>query len=176
MEETTKSGLERLGLAEEAVRAAQRGDALAMNEVIKALSPHVVRVCESITSADAADAAQETLIIVMRNLAMLREPQALVGWTARIATRQAVRAAQRKAIPVDASVFADLPVARDPFLAAEIADVLQEMTPDHRAVLVLREYVDLDEASIADLLGVSCGTVKSRLHRARARFREHWSK
>lgn len=176
MGETGKSGLDRLGLAEQVVRAAQGGDALAMNDVIKALSPYVIRVCESITYTDGADAAQETLIIVMRNLAALREPRALIGWAARIATRQAVRAAQRRAIPVDTSVLAERSTETDPFLASEIADVLDEMTPDHRAVLVLREYVDLDEASIAQLLGISCGTVKSRLHRARARFREQWSK
>lgn len=176
MGETGKSGFDRLGLAEEVILAAQRGDALAMNDVIKALSPYVVRVCESITYTDGADAAQETLIIVMRNLTALREPRALVGWVARIATRQAVRAAQRRAIPVDTSVLAERSTETDPFLAAEVADVLDEMTPDHRAVLVLREYVDLDETSIAELLGISCGTVKSRLHRARARFREQWSK
>jgi RNA polymerase sigma factor (sigma-70 family) len=176
MTEKGESGLDRLGLAEETVRAAQRGDALALNDVIKALSPFVVRVCESVTSVDGADAAQETLIVVMRNLGTLREPRALTGWAARIAVRQAVRAAQRRAVPVDASVLAERPMQQDPFLAAEIADVLDEMTPDHRAILILREYVDLDEASIAALLGISSGTVKSRLHRARARFREAWTK
>ena len=173
-EDAVKTGLDRIGLTEDVVRAAQAGDALAMNDLIKALSPYTFRVCEAITHTDGADAAQETLIIVMRNLRALREPRALLGWVARIASRQAVRAAQRKAIPVETGTLADRPAEGDPFIAAEIASVLDEMTPDHRAVLILREYVDLDEASIAEMLGVSPGTVKSRLHRARARFREHW--
>ena len=46
--------------------------------------------------------------------------------------------------------------------------------PDaQRAVLVLREYHELDYAEIADVLELDVGTVKSRLSRARAALREH---
>lgn len=174
--EVSRPGLERLGLTEEVVRAAQGGDALAMNELIKALSPYALRVCEAITHVDGADAAQETLITVMRNLKYLREPRALMAWTARIATRQAIRETQRKAIAVDTATLGERAVEGDPYLAAEIAGILEEMTADHRAILILHGYMDLDEASIARVLGISTGTVKSRLHRARSRFRENWSK
>lgn len=45
------------------------------------------------------------------------------------------------------------------------------LSVDHRAVLVLRYYLDLPLESIAQALGIPIGTVNSRLHRALARMR-----
>lgn len=50
--------------------------------------------------------------------------------------------------------------------------VLGELPDIFRTVLVLREYEDMSYQEMADLLGISIGTVESRLFRARARFRE----
>jgi len=61
-------------------------------------------------------------------------------------------------------------------LASDIRDVLARLSPDHRAVLVLRDLEDLDERSAAALLSVEVGTVKSRLHRARQSFRKAWQR
>jgi RNA polymerase sigma-70 factor (ECF subfamily) len=52
-----------------------------------------------------------------------------------------------------------------------VAGLLGTIPPEERAVLVLRYYLDLDEASIATVVGCPVGTVKSRLHRARLRLR-----
>lgn len=49
---------------------------------------------------------------------------------------------------------------------------LRQLTPQQRAVLVLRYYADLTERQTADSLGCSVGTVKSHAHRALARLRE----
>ncbi|HEX8802844.1 MAG TPA: sigma-70 region 4 domain-containing protein, partial [Acidimicrobiales bacterium] len=46
--------------------------------------------------------------------------------------------------------------------------------PEQRAVLVLRHVDGLREDEMAAALGVAPGTVKSRLHRARAAFRARW--
>jgi RNA polymerase sigma-70 factor (ECF subfamily) len=48
------------------------------------------------------------------------------------------------------------------------------MDPEQRAVLVLRDLEGLSEQEAAEVLNVAQGTVKSRLHRARARFRREW--
>ncbi len=48
----------------------------------------------------------------------------------------------------------------------EIWRALERLSPDHRAVLVLRHYSQLSEAEMAQALGCRRGTVKSRLHRA----------
>lgn len=50
--------------------------------------------------------------------------------------------------------------------------VLEELPDIFRSVLVLREFEDRAYQEIADLLGVSIGTVESRLFRARARFKD----
>ncbi len=50
--------------------------------------------------------------------------------------------------------------------------VLDEMPEIFRTVLVLREFEDMAYQDIADVLGISIGTVESRLFRARARFKE----
>ncbi len=50
--------------------------------------------------------------------------------------------------------------------------VLDELPEIFRAVLVLREFEDMAYQDMADVLGISIGTVESRLFRARARFKE----
>jgi RNA polymerase sigma-70 factor (ECF subfamily) len=56
-----------------------------------------------------------------------------------------------------------------------VRQILTEMPPEHRAVLVLRELDGLGESEMAEVLDVALGTVKSRLHRARAAFRARWT-
>jgi RNA polymerase sigma-70 factor (ECF subfamily) len=48
---------------------------------------------------------------------------------------------------------------------------LQQLSPAHREIVVLRDYQDLSYEQIADVLGVPVGTVMSRLHRARNALR-----
>jgi RNA polymerase sigma-70 factor (ECF subfamily) len=50
--------------------------------------------------------------------------------------------------------------------------VLEELPEIFRTVLVMREFDDLSYQEIADTLGISIGTVESRLFRARAKFKD----
>jgi RNA polymerase sigma factor (sigma-70 family) len=156
------------------VRAAQRGDTVAMNEVLDALTPYVGKICGPIALNDGPDAAQEALIAIFRGLRGLREPAALFGWARAIAVREAVRVARRGRRQHPAELM-DLPAADDPQLAIDVQDVLRRLSPEHRAVLVLRDLEGMDEQAAAAVLEVPSGTAKSRLHRARASFRKAWS-
>lgn len=156
------------------VRAAQRGDRMAVADLMDALAPYVGRVCGPIALQDGPDAAQEALIVIFRNLGGLREPGAIYGWARAIAVREAVRVARRTARAIPAEL-ADVPVPGDPQLAADVRDVLARLTPEHRAVLVLRDLEGLDEQAAGALLAVPAGTVRSRLSRARRSFRKAWS-
>ena len=156
------------------VRAAQRGDRIAMAEVMDALAPYVERVCGPIALQDGPDAAQEALIAIFKSLRGLREPGAIYGWARAIAVREAVRVARKAARALPAELT-DLPAPGDPQLAADIRDVLARLTPEHRAVLVLRDLEGLDEQAAGALLGVPAATVRTRLFRARRSFRKAWS-
>ncbi|TWF90474.1 RNA polymerase sigma-70 factor (ECF subfamily) [Kitasatospora viridis] len=161
------------GIDPQLVRAAQRGDPLAVAELMELLTPYVGRICGPIARQDGPDAAQEALIVVLRGLRQLREPAALLGWARTIAVREAVRVAQRAGRTV-AEPLAELRAAGDPQLAADIEDTLARLTPEHRAVLVLRDVVGLDENAASSMLSVPLGTVRSRLARARRSFRKVW--
>jgi RNA polymerase sigma-70 factor (ECF subfamily) len=57
-------------------------------------------------------------------------------------------------------------------MGATIARCMAQLPDDQRAILVLREYHDLDYPEIAAVLELELGTVKSRLSRARVALRE----
>ena len=157
------------------VRRAQRGDTMAMSDLLARLAPYATRICGPIALADGADAAQETLIAVFRNIRSLQDPAACYGWVRSIAVRESVRLAKRSARSTPVDTFDHLPSRTDVEHAADIRDVLARLSPEHRAVIVLRDLEGLDEVQAAALLALPVGTVKSRLHRARDNFRKAWS-
>jgi RNA polymerase sigma-70 factor (ECF subfamily) len=159
------------------VRAAQGGDALALAGLIDHLAPFVGRICGPIALEQGEDAAQEALIAVLRDLPRLREPRALMGWVRRVAAREAVRhaqAARRQWARAEGTAAEALPAPGDPALERDVRGVLDALAPEQRAILVLRDLEGLSEREAAGLLEVERGTVKSRLSRARAAFRERW--
>jgi DNA-directed RNA polymerase specialized sigma24 family protein len=60
--------------------------------------------------------------------------------------------------------------------ALEVTDVWTRLPARDHTVLVLRDLQGLSEHEVAETLGLPVGTVKSRVHRARRRFREEWSR
>src|SRR3954470_23577068 len=150
-----------------------------MEALVRDLAPYVGRICGAIALGDGDDAMQETMIAVLKNLPSLREPDALHGWVRRIAVRESMRLVKaRRPDPIDnadadtAELTTQLP---DLDQQADVAAVLQTLPLEHRAVLVLRDLDGLSEAEAAAVLHVPEGTVKSRLHRARAAFRGRWA-
>lgn len=159
------------------VRRAQRGDAWALDALVRALEPYLGRICGAIALQAGDDALQEAMIAVIRNIRSLREAAAVRAWARRIAVREAVRVARGtgRTVPVDpAAVLAQVPAPGGELGGVEVRAVLDRLTPEQRAVLALRR-LGVGEREMAELLGVALGTVKSRLSRARAAFREQWS-
>lgn len=162
------------------VRAAQQGDALAMDDLLTQVTPYVTRLCRPIAPYDTADAVQESLLAVFRALRGLRDPRAFHGWVRTVTVREAVRVARRTAVerpaePGELARLGGLRTGGDGELPADVRDVLARLPVPYRAVLVLRELEGLDERTAAGLLKIAPGTVKSRLHRARSLFRRAWS-
>ncbi|MCX5210021.1 RNA polymerase sigma factor [Kitasatospora sp. NBC_00240] len=155
------------------VRAAQRGDPIALGDLMDLLAPYVGRICGPIALQDGPDAAQEALIVVLRSIGQLRDHAALFGWVRAIAVREAVRVAVR-AKRLSGDPVEEVAGGADQQLATDVGDVLARLTAEHRAVLVLRDLEGVDEATASAVLAVPPGTVRSRLHRARQSFRKVW--
>jgi RNA polymerase sigma-70 factor (ECF subfamily) len=122
--------------------------------------------------ARAEDMAQETFIVVLRG-AERYEPRAKFRtylyavalkllWTER---RKELRESRAGAEPQELSSDGD------PSAVLWIRDALARLDPDHREVLMLREYEQLSYDEIAELLKIPVNTVRSRLFRARAELR-----
>jgi RNA polymerase sigma factor (sigma-70 family) len=148
---------------------------MAMAALLRGLAPWVGRICGSIALDDGDDAMQETMIRVLKGIRSLREPAALHGWVRRIAVREAIKLAQAHRDPVLLDRLPERATGDAAEVGADIADVLRQLSPQQRAILVLRDLEGFSEAEAAALLGVERGTVKSRLHRARQAFRRRWS-
>lgn len=166
-----------MGVDRAVVRRAQRGDAAALEAVLRDLAPYLGRICGAIALDAGDDALQEAMVAVTTKLTTLREPDALRGWARRIAVREAVRAAAAggRSVPVDPGRLDPGVAVPDGATAVAVRAVLDDLAPEQRAVLVLRHLDGLDEAEMAEILGVAKGTVKSRLHRAREAFRGRWT-
>ncbi|KUN00171.1 RNA polymerase subunit sigma-24 [Streptomyces yokosukanensis] len=151
---------------------AQAGDEQAMNQLLTAITPYVARLCRSVTHDDGADATQEALLAVYRGLRTLREPTAFFGWVRSVTVREAVRTVKRTG-EEGPYLRVESGQEENPLDAVHISDVLDRLSTSHRQVLTLRAY-GLNEEEMAEVLALPVGTVRSRLHRARLRFREAW--
>lgn len=145
-----------------------------MSALIRELMPWISRLCGSIALDRGDDAAQETLVVVLRNLPTLREPAALRAWVRRIAVRESVRVATcGRDVPVGDISERELPDV-DLDGRMDVRETLNRLPPRQRAVLALRYLEDLSEEQTAEVLRIDPGTVKSRTNRAKHAFEARW--
>jgi len=173
------------GLDELTLRRAQRGDERAWRDLIERYQTPVHalvwRLLAGRSRHRTEDLVQETFVRVLKALPAFDPggPATLSTWILTIATRLVLNELRRP--EMQAIGVVDEPLAADRAdasaerrrLAAAIAEGVAKLPESQRAVLVLREYHDLDYTEIADVLELDVGTVKSRLSRARAAMREH---
>ena len=164
------------------VERARAGDAEAFTQLVRRYQAPVVHFCQRMLSSpqDAEDVAQETFVRLYRYLDRL-EPGAkfstVLFGIARNLTLNHLRDTKRRGRgatdPLDrhGGLAAS---SRGPDESARLGEIqaivergLEELTPEHREVLVLREINGLDYEAIARVLDCRMGTVKSRIARAR---------
>lgn len=166
------------------VEAAQRGDRSCLDELLRRHYDRVFAVCRRITGheADAADAAQEALIAMVRGLSKFDGRSSFATWSYRIATNASLDELRRRrrrpllsSDPEQASVgVQDSPDPDSGLRLDMIGDrllldaALANLPEDFRVPVVLRDVGDLDYAEISEVLGIPVGTVKSRIARGRA--------
>lgn len=126
------------------------------------------------------DAVQETVLSVVGGIAGFRGDAAFLTWLDRLAlnaARQIRRRSQRLSEPVSNNVPEHGAWVRrvSSIVADEVVvnEAFARLSPDHAAVIRLREIEDLTYEDIATTLGVAIGTVRSRLSRARAELAQH---
>jgi RNA polymerase sigma-70 factor (ECF subfamily) len=143
--------------------------------------------------AEAEDLVQETYVRAMRAFERLRPDSNLKSWLFTILRNirfNQIRDSRSKhgSVETDESSspreFEDKS-SKDPlflYLAkvkqADVRKAIEELPAVYREVIVLREFEELSYHEIAQVLDCPCGTVMSRLKRARERLKEllqHWS-
>ena len=145
--------------------------------------------------AEAEDLTQEVLIKVSDALPNFRGESQLSTWIYRIATNAALdrlRSPSYKRIVQNCSASAEAemedrnawtgektPLVEPQIFRKEmnecIQGFIQKLPENYRVVLVLSEFEGLKDSEIAETLGISSGTVKIRLHRAKEKLKEELS-
>jgi RNA polymerase sigma-70 factor, ECF subfamily len=127
---------------------------------------------------DAEEAVQEAMIRAWRNQASCRTPATPLPWLVQITRNEALRLAARRSRRQASEMPENAPdrLVGDSGLDQALESVATEqalsvLRPEDRTLMRLRYVEDLTQGQVAARLGVPEGTVKVRLHRARARLR-----
>lgn len=167
----------------ELVRRAAGGDGAAFHALVDRHAAELMRLAVSLAAsrADAEDVLQETFIGAYQGLRRFDGRASVKTWLKRILVRQAARhwnkgKRSRTALPIDAAEASPAPREFGTGAAGvdrrmDVAAVIRTLAPEHREVIVMREFDQMSYAEIAEVLQVPIGTVESRLHRARADLR-----
>jgi RNA polymerase sigma factor (sigma-70 family) len=164
----------------------------AFSELLRRYQSHVDKILYHLAPdwQDRADLAQEVWIRVYRNIKRLNEPVKFQGWLSRIATNlfyDELRKRKRvtRSISLDAprnvnddqmdwELPSDYPSPDEDLSTREFYEQLQTAIADlpesFRITIILREIDGMAYEDIAEITGVSLGTVKSRIARARAKL------
>ncbi|MFC5678462.1 RNA polymerase sigma factor [Aeromicrobium endophyticum] len=166
---------------------ARAGEPHAMDDLLAAARPLVLRRCAKFLPYrdDAEEAAQEALLTIATRLDDFGGRGSFAGWVTVIASNQALqtyRSMKKRFGDVESEAAGDRPDPRTTSVIAgtrlDLLDALEQLQLDHPAVVeafVLRDLGALPYDEIAQLTGAPLGTVKARIHTARAYVRERWS-
>jgi RNA polymerase sigma-70 factor (ECF subfamily) len=175
------------------------GDPAAIERLMQLYSDRVYRLAVGITrnQADAEEVVQDVFLSIFRKHESFEGRAALSSWIYRITANAALNKRRGKRHEVETSLDADLPTFKADghregerawvladwsptpeaaLLSGEsrrvLAEAIDELPAHYRAVLVLRDVEELSNEEVAEVMGETVASVKSRLHRARMALRE----
>jgi RNA polymerase sigma factor (sigma-70 family) len=167
------------------VRASERGDEAAWNELVRRFAPLVMAVTRNyqLSTEDAQDVSQTVWLRLVEHLGSLREPEALPGWLATTTQRECVRVVQRgrRVQPVDphSDGVLDQGTTVDPddaIIRAELRQALRDglaELPKRDQMLLQLRAADPPMAyeEISQLTGMPIGSIGPTLRRCLDRLR-----
>jgi len=171
----------------ELVERLKKGDGRALDDLFRRHREAAYGIAYRLVGnqEDALDVVQESFIHVMRGIGAFRGQSSLRTWLYRIVTHAALDYRRWRALRTADSLDGDAadpgvgPSQRTPLeeaaahdLHAAIEKALANVSEKNRAALVLFAIEGLSYQEIADVLGISVGTVMSRIFNARQRLRE----
>jgi RNA polymerase sigma-70 factor (ECF subfamily) len=175
------------------------GDAAILEPLMERFASRVFRVARGIcpSASDAEEVVQDVFLQLFRKAGSFEGRAALGTWLYRIAVNAALNKRRGKRAELEESLEDVLPSYQDDghrhgdrsFLLADwsampdeallsregrdvVRAAVERLPPHYRAVLVLRDVEELSSEQVAEIIGESVASVKSRLHRARMALRE----
>lgn len=162
----------------EIIRLAAEGDARAIRTLYDRYAPRVYAVVRRIAGDDdlAQDYAQEAWIRAIRALPSFRGDARFSTWLHRIAVNAALQAlrkaeTRRKHEGPAPEIVPVAPAHGDSLLRMRLERALDGLPEGMRRVLILHDVEGYTHEEIGDVLGVTSGTSKSQLFKARAKMR-----
>jgi RNA polymerase sigma-70 factor (ECF subfamily) len=141
---------------------------------------------------DAQDVVQEAFLNAYQSLGRFKGDSLFFTWLYRIAINTAISLKRKQRVALSMNTGRVQDGALEPLDPSEVSQpghtleqeeearrvhrALSRLSPEHRAVLVLKDMEGHKYESMAEFLGVPVGTIRSRLHRARLELRELLSK
>jgi RNA polymerase sigma-70 factor, ECF subfamily len=148
------------------VRGAQAGSVSDLEALFKLHWPRAYRaaylVCHDAAAAE--DIAQEAFLAAVRALDRFDRRRPFGPWLHRIVVNRAIDWARARALRPEAEQV-DVPAPERAEHDDELLAELGRLSPEHRAVIVLRYLLEYTPGEIAELLELPRGTVNSRLRR-----------
>lgn len=177
---------------QELVARARAGDDEAFAQLMRDNETRIYNLTLRMTGnpEDAMDLAQEAFLNAWRGLKFFKGDSAFSTWVYRLASNACIDHLRRKkrrqdislSMPVDEEDDSQPDIPDQRFLPEqelerqELRDAvtagLNQLSDEHRQVLVMREINGLSYQEIADILDLEAGTVKSRIARARNSLRK----
>jgi RNA polymerase sigma-70 factor (ECF subfamily) len=156
------------------IRGAQAGNASDFEALFRAYWPQAFRAAYLVVhdSAAAEDIAQDAFLAAVRNLDRFDRRRPFGPWLHRIVINRAIDWSRRRRLRGEAELHDSPAEQAGADVGSETLAALQRLSPEHRAVIVLRHLLGYTPGQIARLLDLPRGTVNSRLRRGLDELKE----
>lgn len=168
------------------VERALTGDRAAFGDLVRMYQDRLFCAVLQVTGSteEAEEVVQDSFVRAFTKLHTFQRNSRFFTWLYRIAINNALSGRRRRrnelsvdlvgeaggGEPVDGGRGPDAPMLEDERVRM-VRQALHRLSKDHRGILILREMEGCSYEAIAEILGISTGTVRSRLSRARAQMK-----